>query len=206
VAASDPSNLSQKPIDLALAERAVADLLRALGHDHTKHFELNATPSRVASAFAEDLLTGYRVDVPQLIEHGSSALDASHSHGLVVVRDISVATVCPHHLMPGIGSALVAYLPGSRLLGLGTVTKLVEAYAKRFALQEQVGQDVVAALMHGAGARGAYCSLTLLHTCLVARSQRQAQATLTTVASAGALAEARAAADLALALGTRGPI
>src|SRR5687768_881889 len=108
-------------IDYLAAERAVSEFLRALGHDPASDPELVETPARVTEAFARDLLSGYTVDIDELIRTGASesvepkaAADATH---FVVVRNISVATVCPHHLLPALGTVTVVYQPGTHLLG-----------------------------------------------------------------------------------------
>jgi len=188
--------------DRKAAERAVADLLRALGHDPALDPELAGTPARVVEAFSRDLLAGYDVDVGKLLEDSTTA--APEDAGIVVIRDIAVATTCPHHLMPALGSATVAYAPGSRLLGLGTIARLVDALARRLTVQEAIGSGVVSALVDQVGARGAYCELTLVHTCLGARGARQVDASVRTIARAGTLATPEAAAELALALGITG--
>jgi len=117
--------------------------------------------------------------------------------GVVALRDISVATVCPHHLMPGLGRANVVYKPGARVLGLGAIARLVDACARRLALQETIAEDVVKALLEHAGARGAYCEVTLVHGCLSARGACQANARATSIARAGELSET----EVLLALG-----
>jgi GTP cyclohydrolase I len=194
-------------VDRQAAERAVAALLRALGHDPDVEADLKQTPARVAEAFACDLLAGEAVDVAALLGQDADGPESREAgSGLVVVRGVSIATTCPHHLMPALGSATVAYLPGRRLLGLGTIARLVDALARRLTVQEAIGQRVVDALVEHAGARGAYCELTLTHTCLGARGARQAGASVRTVALAGALVQASAAAELGLALGHRRPI
>jgi GTP cyclohydrolase IA len=187
-------------IDRAAAERAVEALLRAIGHDPRGDPELADTPARVVEAFANDLLSGEDVDVRALLEAGRAASKAS-AGGLVVVRDIAVATMCPHHLLPALGAATVAYLPGRRLFGLGTIARLVDVLARRLTLQEQIGQNVVQALTEHGGARGAYCRLALVHSCLSARGARQSAASVHTIAASGELAGPDAAAMLALALG-----
>lgn len=173
------------PIDRGAAERAIAAFLSALGHDASTSSELTDTPARVAEAFASDLLSGYSVDVPGLLSAESSPLPPSGPKGLVAVRDISVVTVCPHHLLPGLGVATVGYLPGDRLVGIGTVARVVDAFARRLTLQEVIGQSVVRALVEHGGARGAVCRLSLSHTCLAARGARQAAATVMTLAALG---------------------
>ena len=188
-------------VDRRAAANAIAEFLRALGRDPDADPELRETPARVTDAYADELLAGYRVNVAELVEQGSVASGPGASSGIVLVRGVEVATVCPHHLLPSLGTATVAYLPGERLLGIGTLAALVDAFARRLALQEQIGQNVVDALMDHAGARGAYCALTLSHGCLTARGARQTGASVSTAAAAGALAGPTAAAELALALG-----
>jgi GTP cyclohydrolase IA len=181
-------------MDRGAARAAIADFLRALGHDPARTPELRETPERVVDAFADELLAGYSVDLAALIASGSTA---TAGQGVVALSDIAVATVCPHHLMPGLGRANVVYRPGERVLGLGAIARLVEACARRLVLQETIGVDVVHALMTLAGARGAYCELTLVHGCLSARGACQANARATTVFREGELSEA----DVLLALG-----
>jgi GTP cyclohydrolase I len=188
------------PVDRQLAERAISEFLRALGRDPEKDPELVDTPRRVAEAFANELLAGYDVDVDLLLEEGAVAAPEARAASIVVVRDIAVATTCPHHLMPALGSATVAYLPGSRWLGLGTIAELVDAYARRLTLQEQIGENVVRALCAGAGARGAFCQLTLRHSCLSARGKHRDRASVTTVTRDGVFNEPTWSAELSQAL------
>lgn len=184
--------------DQKAAERAIHDFLRALGRDPDQP-ELAGTPARMAEAFGRDLLSGYDVDVPELIERGSEPLRGGGGD-VIALSGIAVTTVCPHHLMPAQGRALVAYLPGERLLGIGTVAKLVDAYARRLTLQEKIGESVVAALLEHGRARGAYCELRLSHSCLSARGARQSEAELLTTARAGELRDPRHTEALRLAL------
>ena len=179
------------------AERAIRDFLRALGHDPDSP-ELTGTPKRVVEAFQDELLSGYAVDIPQLLAEGSEP--AREHSGVVVVRGIAVSTVCPHHLMPAVGSATVAYAPGARLLGLGTIAHLVEAFAKRLTLQERIGTEVVNTLVSH-GARGAFCRLSLRHSCLSARGAEQHHASAITTARAGVFATADGLVELSIALG-----
>jgi GTP cyclohydrolase I len=189
------------PVDRAAAARAIRDFLKALGFDPEQHPDLAETPQRVTEAFTDDLLSGHRVDVAELLAKGSCDAPASAKSGPVAISEISVATVCPHHLLPALGVAHVVYLPGASLLGIGTITALVDACARRLTLQEAIGENVVAALMQHAGARGAYCELVLEHSCLRARGERQTAALVRSSARAGALAGRDGLAEIALALG-----
>ena len=183
------------------ARAAIRDFLLALGRDPEREPELAETPARVVEAFADELLTGYGRDLAALVSKDSSPAPAQA--GLIAVRDIAVATVCPHHLMPALGGANVVYRPGDRILGLGVIARLVDACARRLVLQETIGQDVVGALVKHAGARGALCEITLVHGCLSARGAQQMNARVTTVAKEGELSESEAL--LALGRGATDP-
>jgi GTP cyclohydrolase I len=172
------------------ARSAIRDFLVALGHDPKANPELAETPARVVEAFADELLSGYERDIALLVTKEASPAPADA--GLIAVRNVSVATVCPHHLMPATGRATVLYRPGASILGIGVIARLVDACARRLVLQETIGQDVVGALMTHAGARGALCELTLRHGCLSARGAREVDAQVTTVARAGELTESEA--------------
>lgn len=169
------------------ARAAIRDFLVALGHDPADNAELAETPARVTDAFADELLTGYGTDLAILVTKDSGVAPANA--GVIAVRDIRVATLCPHHLMPGLGRANVVYRPGARILGLGVIARLVDACARRMVLQETIGKDVVSALVEHAGARGALCEITLVHGCMGARGSNQMDARVTTVARAGELSD-----------------
>ena len=170
-------------INRALAQRAVSDLLRSLGHDPDHEPELLQTPALVVETLERDWLCGYAVDIRGLFAGASS--NTLQNSAVVVVSQISLGSLCPHHLLPAEGTATVAYLPGQILLGLGTLARLVDAYARRLTLQEQIGQNVVSALMQHGGAKAAYCRLELRHACLRLRGPRQGDTIVATTHSAG---------------------
>jgi GTP cyclohydrolase I len=172
-------------VDRKQAARAIRAFLDALGIDVAHAPELSGTPERVVDAYERDFLAGYSVDVRALLADGASPIEPSLAAGPVLVDDIALSTMCPHHLLPAIGRARVAYLPGSQIVGIGTVARLVDAFARRLVLQEKIGNDVVTSLCEHAGARGAVCHLELLHSCLAARGARQPHARVVTIASAG---------------------
>jgi GTP cyclohydrolase I len=190
-------------VDRQRAIAALRALLQALGHDPAERADLRDTPERAADAWIAELLVGYSVDPARLLASGSEALPDASLAGPVVLRDLAIVSVCPHHLLPSLGRATVAYLPGSLLLGLGTVARLVDALARRLTFQEEIGTNVVAALMDHGRARGAWCRLSMQQFCVCARGTRQAGSVIQTSARAGAFAEPGAWAELALLIDPR---
>ncbi len=170
------------------AERAVVELLRAFGQDPAANSALSQAPSLVVESWEKDWLRGYGVNVAELF---TAAMPNDLSNApIVLVSKIATHTLCPHHLLPAEGVATVAYLPGAKLLGLGTLARLVDAFSRRFTLQEQIGAEVTAALMEHGGARGAYCRLDMQHACLRLRGAQQPATTVTTTSFVGVFASA----------------
>jgi GTP cyclohydrolase IA len=183
-------------VDRRAAARAIEDFLRALGH--SPEGDLEGTGERVADAWADDLLEGESIDAGAVLREG--AIDAGPVDvGLVVVRDLAVTTMCPHHLLPAQGTGLIAYLPGDRLAGIGTLAHVLDALSRRLTLQERIGAELVALLGRELGARGALCRLALTHSCLVARGERKAGAVVETLAVSGSFAHASPERELAFA-------
>ncbi len=172
-------------MDKEAAAKAIDAFLKALGRDPASDTDLAETGTRVANAFADDLLDGYRVDVEALIAGNAIAGRTE----VVVARDLSVSTVCPHHLMVASGVATVAFAPGEKLIGVGTLAAVVDAFAHRLTLQERVGEQVVAAITGGIAPRWVACKLVLSHACMTARGERKHGALIETFAYAGDPAE-----------------
>jgi GTP cyclohydrolase I len=168
-------------MDREAAARAIEEFLRALGHDPAHDSDLAGTGDRVARAWAEELLVGYSVDVDALLAQNVFP----GTSDLVIIRDVPVATTCPHHLMVSVGEATVAFAPEEHLVGVGVVARLVDAFARRLALQEQIGERVVAALQKHLAPRWAGCRIVLRHACMVARGERAHGARVETLAVSG---------------------
>jgi GTP cyclohydrolase IA len=169
-------------VDKLAAAEAIDAFLRALGHEPVG--ELAGTGARVADAWADELLDGYQLDPAEILRDGST--DAGRGeHGPVIVRDLSVTTVCPHHLLPAHGTATVAYVPNRRLAGIGTIARVVDAHAHRLALQEQIGEAVVRTIRHELEPHAAMCILAMTHGCLVGRGERKTGSVVETMAIEG---------------------
>ena len=189
------------PVDRRQAAQAIETFLRALGRDPAREPELEGTGERVAQAFADDLCKGYELDVEELFAKNVIVMKTGKTE-VVALRDIAVATMCPHHLMPATGFGTVAFAPRGKLLGLGAIAELIDGFSRRLTLQETIGDHVADALMSHLEPVWAGCRLVLSHTCLTARGERRQGARTETVAIAGSPnPEDRAAAIAALGVG-----
>jgi GTP cyclohydrolase IA len=187
------------PVDRAAAANAIATFLRAIGRDPGAEAELADTGERVADAFLHDLCQGYAIDTRARL--ASSVLAGSGSV-IVAVRDIPVVTTCPHHLMPAMGKATVAFQSAGRVVGIGALAGLVDAHARRLTLQETIGERVVDDIVAALAPSWAGCRLILSHACMIARGERAIGASVETVALRGASsAERVSAAHAALGVG-----
>jgi GTP cyclohydrolase IA len=169
----DPSK-----IDLEAAERAAADLLRAVGADLDSP-DLVGTPRRVAASLAE-LLTPVEFSPTTFANEGSY-------DELVLVRDIEFQSLCMHHMLPFIGQAHVAYLPGDRIIGLSKLARVVEMFARDLQLQERMTVQIADWLDRELSPRGVGVVLSAEHTCMTIRGVRKPGAKTVTSALRGAL-------------------
>ena len=173
----EPTPLGRRPklevvgrspaVDLVRAERAVADLLAALGQEPTSE-ELAATPRRVAASYAE-LLT------PAPFTLTSFPNDEGYDE-LVLARAIPFASLCQHHLLPFTGVAHVGYLPAGRILGLSKLARVVELFARRLQLQERLTTQVADWLQAQLEPKGVGVVLEAEHLCMSLRGVRAAGA------------------------------
>lgn len=170
-----------RTMDREAAARAIDAFLRALGRDPEREPELVGTGARVAAAYADELIAGYAVDIDALL---AQAVFAGRSD-LVIVRDVPLATTCPHHLMPAVGVATLAFAPDEHLVGVGTVARVLDAFARRLTLQEDIGERAVAAVQKHLAPRWTGCRITLSHACMTARGERTHGARVETLALAG---------------------
>lgn len=168
-------------VDLARVEALVAELLGAVGEDPGRE-GLQATPHRVAAMFAE-LLSGHDEDPDR---HLSVTFAADHDE-MVMVRDIPFASLCEHHLVPFVGRAHVAYIPGvdGRITGLSKLARLVESYARRLQVQERLTTQVADAMERVLAPRGVLVVVEAEHLCMAMRGVRKPGTTTITSAVRG---------------------
>jgi GTP cyclohydrolase I len=167
-------------VDRERAERAVAELLDALGLDRGTE-ALWDTPRRVASAFAELLR-------PEPFQATTFPNDGGYDE-LVIVSDIAFSSLCEHHLLPFVGVAHIGYLPADRIIGLSKLPRLVEHRARRPQVQERLTGEVADWLEETLRPRGVGVVMEATHMCMSLRGVRQPGALTTTSALRGRLRE-----------------
>jgi GTP cyclohydrolase I len=165
-------------VDLPAAERAAAAFLRALGVD-LRGEGLRRTPRRMALAAAE-------LFSPQPFDLTTFPNDEGYDE-LVLARSLPVTSVCEHHLMPFVGVAHVAYLPGERILGLSKLARVVEMFARRPQVQERLTQQVADWLATTLAPRGVGVVVEAEHLCMTLRGVRAGGSTTVTSALHGQL-------------------
>ena len=172
-----------EPIDLLRIERAVREILAAIGEDPDRD-GLVDTPARVARAYAEQF-SGLSQDPEDVL---GTVFDADHDE-LILVRDIEVYSTCEHHLVPFFGRAHVAYIPNEKgqITGLSKLARLVDVYARRPQVQERMTSQIADALMRVLEPRGALVVIEAEHLCMSMRGVRKPGAKTVTSAVRGSI-------------------
>jgi GTP cyclohydrolase I len=172
----DDSDVAISPakVDVPRIEAAVREILLAVGEDPGRE-GLLSTPSRVARAYAE-MFAGLHEN-PR--EHLRTVFSADYDE-VVLLRDIPFASMCEHHLLPFQGRAHVAYLPKGRVVGLSKLARLVEGYARRPQIQEQMTKQICEALMEELQPQGAAVVVEATHSCMTLRGVKKTGSTMIT--------------------------
>jgi GTP cyclohydrolase I len=167
--------------DLARIERAVREILIAIGEDPDRDGLLD-TPSRVARMYSE-IFAGLHDDPSSYLK---TTFEADHDE-MVMVRDIPMYSACEHHLLPWIGKAHVAYIPNDdgRITGLSKLARLVDAYAKRPQVQERLTSQIADELDRSLEPKGVMVVIEAEHLCMTMRGIRKPGATTVTSAVRG---------------------
>jgi len=181
-------------IDVARIERAVREILLAIGED-PKREGLRKTPARVARMYTE-LFGGLREDPEQHLE---PLFDENH-HEMVVLRDVSFHSMCEHHLMPFEGKAHIAYIPGGLVLGLSKLARLVDVFAHRPQVQERLTSQIADVLAKRLHVKGCAVVLEAVHTCMTCRGVKKSGSVMVTSALRGIMHSSQSTRAEALAL------
>lgn len=176
----DSNSDSQPPVDLEMIARGVSLILEGIGEDPTRP-GLVETPRRVAEMYAE-LTAGMREDARQHVV----PLPGDKHDEMVIVKDISIASLCEHHLAPFVGKCHIAYIPkDGRILGISKLARLSETFSRRLQLQERLTTDIANTLYQGLKPVGVMVVIEAEHTCMTLRGVRKANAKTITSAVLG---------------------
>jgi GTP cyclohydrolase IA len=168
------------PVDLDMIARGVSLILEGIGED-PKRPGLQDTPRRVAEMYAE-LTAGMREDPHQHV----IPLPGDKHDEMVIVKDISIASLCEHHLAPFVGKCHIAYIPKEgRILGISKLARLSETFSRRLQLQERLTTDIANTLFEGLRPIGVMVVIEAEHTCMTLRGVRKANAKTITSAVLG---------------------
>ncbi len=167
------------PVDHARIERAVREILLAVGEDPDRE-GLRETPARVARMYAE-VFAGLHLD-PRT--HLQKTFTQQHDE-MVLVKDIEFASCCEHHLVPFLGKAHIAYLPAGKVVGLSKLARVVDAVAKRPQVQERMTEEIAELVMSELRPRGVGVILEASHLCMTIRGVKKSGATTVTSAMRG---------------------
>jgi GTP cyclohydrolase I len=175
-----PEELPKREVDLDKIERGVRLILEGVGED-TARAGLQRTPRRVAEMYAE-LTAGMRED-PR--EHVLPLPGDKHDE-MVIVKDISFASLCEHHLAPFVGKCHIAYIPKEgRIVGLSKLARLVETFARRLQVQERLTSQIADTLFGGLKPVGVMVVMEAEHTCMTIRGVKKPGAITITSAIRG---------------------
>jgi GTP cyclohydrolase IA len=169
------------PMDLERIERAVREILTAIGEDPDRDGLLD-TPSRVARMYAE-VCEGLHEDPA---DHLTVTFEAGHDE-MVMVRDIPIHSLCEHHLVPFSGKAHVAYIPGvdGRITGLSKIARLVQGFSRRPQVQERLTVQIADAMEATLDPRGVMVVVEAEHLCMSMRGVQKSGSTTVTSAVRG---------------------
>ena len=180
---------ASQPYDQERAEKAVRELLLALGEDPERE-GLKETPARVARALKENFEGLWQKPEDVL----TTTFDIGHEE-LVIIRDIEVFSHCEHHLTPFHGVAHIGYIPSGKITGLSKLARLVDLFARRPQVQERLTTQIADALVEILNPMGVIVIIDCEHLCMSMRGVRKSQARTTTSAVRGVLRDATTRAE-----------
>jgi GTP cyclohydrolase I len=164
--------------------KLIEQLLKELGED--PHREgLHRTPERVAKAW-EYLTAGYGKNLDEIL---NDALFVEEYDEMVVVKDIDLASMCEHHLLPFIGKAHVAYMPHKKIVGLSKIPRLVDMFSRRLQVQERLTTQIATTLNDALQPRGVAVVIEAVHLCMLMRGVEKQNSKAVTSAMLGAFRE-----------------
>ena len=178
----DRNRLDEKNLD-RIAD-AYRDLLNAVGEDLERE-GLRRTPDRAARAL-EFLTQGYRQDLEEII---NGAVFESTASEIILVKDIELYSMCEHHLLPFTGRAHVAYIPNGKVIGLSKVARIVDVFARRLQIQENLTTQIAESLMRCLEPSGVAVVVEAKHLCMMMRGVEKQNSVMKTSCLLGVFKE-----------------
>lgn len=145
-------------------KESIENILKYIGEDPTREGLLD-TPKRVEKAW-EFMCSGYNKDAKEIIQ---SALFTSTNTEMVVVKDIEFYSMCEHHMLPIIGRAHIAYIPNGKVVGLSKIPRVIDVFARRLQIQEQLTEQIADAINDAVSPQGVAVVLDARHMCMEMR-------------------------------------
>jgi GTP cyclohydrolase I len=170
--------------DLDRIANAYRELLQSIGEDVNRE-GLQRTPDRAARAL-EFLTQGYRQNLDEII---NGAVFESSASEIILVKDIELYSLCEHHLLPFIGRAHVAYLPNGKVIGLSKVARIVDVFARRLQIQENLTTQIAESLMNCLQPSGVAVVVEAKHLCMMMRGVEKQNSVMKTSCLLGTFKE-----------------
>ena len=168
-------------------EKSYSEIIEALGEDLSRP-GLVDTPKRAAKAM-KFLTRGYEQSLDEVV---NGALFPSDNSEMVLVKNIELYSMCEHHMLPFIGKAHVAYIPQGKVIGLSKVARIVDMFARRLQIQEQLTTEIAEALQEVTGALGVGVVIEAQHMCMMMRGVEKQNSFMTTSVMTGQFRESQA--------------
>lgn len=162
-------------------EKFYESLIKYIGEDVSRD-GLRATPKRAAKAF-EYLTKGYKDNIDQIV---NDAIFESDNDEMIIVKDIEVFSLCEHHLLPFFGRCHVGYLPKGKIIGLSKVARIVDVYARRLQVQENLTKQIAEAIQKYTDGRGVGVVIEAKHLCMMMRGVEKQNSSMITSYMLGA--------------------
>ncbi len=162
-------------------EKSYLDIIQSIGEDPNRP-GLKDTPKRAAKAM-EFLMQGYGMDLDEVI---NDALFPTENAEMVIVKDIELYSMCEHHILPFIGKCHIAYIPNGKVIGLSKVARLVDVFARRMQIQENLTSQIANCIIEKTNAQGAAVIIEAKHMCMMMRGVQKQNSTTTTSGFRGA--------------------